>query len=789
VEVNIAGGTVGPFFVALDGSTVNISGGTVSDRLIASSGSVVTISGGTVGDRFISRSAIFIGDSDSDVTITGGEFRLDVAPVEGLETVGNTLAFNFPSGSLLSGTLADGTPFAFSSQDSDSFSGTLTLDAAALPPVGPPLITLPADPAPLGILGGQTLVVEEGGLLNDNFGAGWGSTVQINAGQVGRNFEAVRAQVTIAGGTIGNGFDAFASSVVNISGGTVGNGFDAFEGSTVTISGGSVGDDFNASGGSVVNISGGTVGDSFDAISGSTVSISGGAVGDRFIASGGSVVTISGGDFRLDGVPVRGLETVGNTLAFNLPSGSLLSGTLADGTPFAFSSQDSDFFTDGTLTLEAATSPPVGPAVIMLPADPAPLGVHSGQTLVVEEGGLLGENFNAGWGSTVQINAGQVGNNFEAVGAHVTVSGGTVGAGFDAFAGSTVTISGGSVGGAFLAESGSTVNISGGTVGDFFRAENDSTINISGGSVGDHFTSGSTSTVAGSIVNISGGSIGDYFRVFAGSVNWFGTQFILDGNDLTGTLSPNVPLTITDRNVTLSGVLADGSPFSIDLDSNPYSNNLFDPNAILTITLILPGDYNGNGIVDAADYAVWRNNLGRDTALPNDPTPGTVTDDDYLVWKANFGHTLVSRRGASADAASSEGVPEPACALLCTLAVLVLAANSPRRRDRFPLPALSVVGRLGTLSTIAARHPTNARESPASRPHFAGTLRYRTSDSSCRRCAGPVHTTESPRRPPFAPWDRRSRSCRTTAGPDIFQTALARHGARLAGRPPQNGYT
>ena len=51
----------------------------------------------------------------------------------------------------------------------------------------------------------------------------------------------------------------------------------------------------------------------------------------------------------------------------------------------------------------------------------------------------------------------------------------------------------------------------------------------------------------------------------------------------------------------------------------------------------IAGDYNGNFVVDAADYAVWRNTLNTPTTLPNDPTPGTVVQSDYDVWRANFG--------------------------------------------------------------------------------------------------------------------------------------------------------
>ena len=52
----------------------------------------------------------------------------------------------------------------------------------------------------------------------------------------------------------------------------------------------------------------------------------------------------------------------------------------------------------------------------------------------------------------------------------------------------------------------------------------------------------------------------------------------------------------------------------------------------------LPGDYNQDHVVNAADYTVWRNNLGSGTALPNDDTAG-VGPDDYTRWKTHFGET------------------------------------------------------------------------------------------------------------------------------------------------------
>jgi hypothetical protein len=52
------------------------------------------------------------------------------------------------------------------------------------------------------------------------------------------------------------------------------------------------------------------------------------------------------------------------------------------------------------------------------------------------------------------------------------------------------------------------------------------------------------------------------------------------------------------------------------------------------------GDFNNNGVVDTADYTVWRNNLNTNFALPNrGATTGPVSMADYNTWKTNFGAT------------------------------------------------------------------------------------------------------------------------------------------------------
>jgi len=141
-------------------------------------------------------------------------------------------------------------------------------------------------------------------------------------------------QLNMTSGSIGSFFDAGnpdGSSInieVNISGGTVGNVFDAWSGSIVNIVGGSVGSGFGANMGSTVNISGGTVGSGFTAESGSVVNILGGVLGNGFETLSGSVVRIQGNEFRIDGVPLSGLDTIGSTLAVDIPANTVFSGVL-----------------------------------------------------------------------------------------------------------------------------------------------------------------------------------------------------------------------------------------------------------------------------------------------------------------------------------------------------------------------------------------------------------------------------------------------------------------------------
>jgi hypothetical protein len=100
-----------------------------------------------------------------------------------------------------------------------------------------------------------------------------------------------------------------------------------------------------------------------------------------------------------------------------------------------------------------------------------------------------------------------------------------------------------------------------------------------------------------------------------------------------------------------------------------------------------PGDYNGNGAVDAADYTVWRNTVGSESDFRADGTGPTGTPDhvvdglDYNFWKQRYGE------GTGSGTSDAEMVPEPMRAPLICLAVIGLSmvctrALSPRSRAR-----------------------------------------------------------------------------------------------------------
>jgi hypothetical protein len=87
----------------------------------------------------------------------------------------------------------------------------------------------------------------------------------------------------------------------------------------------------------------------------------------------------------------------------------------------------------------------------------------------------------------------------------------------------------------------------------------------------------------------------------------------------------------------------------------------------------LPGDYNFDGTVDAADYVVLRKGAGVA------PTPA-----NYNLWRTNFGNTLSGSGSADERADNLAGIPEPATwgTLLIGIASIIVLRRYPFPRGR-----------------------------------------------------------------------------------------------------------
>jgi hypothetical protein len=140
-------------------------------------------------------------------------------------------------------------------------------------------------------------------------------------------------------------------------------------------------------------------------------------------------------------------------------------------------------------------------------------------------------------------------------------------------------------------------------------------------------------------------------------------------SDASGTFILSMPPFVLDK--------IDLSPFWLELtnagtsfeirpfENTPAASGLIELARFTVQRSTIEGDYNGDLVVDAADYTVWRDNLG---------TPG-FTLEQYAVWKEHFGE--------SASGPLSNAVPEPTgwlLIVLCGLSTVIFTSRGLRSR-------------------------------------------------------------------------------------------------------------
>lgn len=174
---------------------------------------------------------------------------------------------------------------------------------------------------------------------------------------------------------------------------------------------------------------------------------------------------------------------------------------------------------------------------------------------------------------------------------------------------------------------------------------------------GHMVVSGATAKLGGGNVTVNGANAGTFLTISSGVANAisdFATLTLAGGG--TATIADQGYIELGAGINEIVGTLLLGTAaqaygtYGSTASSAMFKNNeYFSGTGIITVTI--PGDYNGNGTVDAADYVMWRDNP---SAFGGDPA-------GYNTWRANFGSSI-SAAGGSVEGTTS--VPEPATLLL-----------------------------------------------------------------------------------------------------------------------------
>ena len=248
----------------------------------------------------------------------------------------------------------------------------------------------------------------------------------------------------------------------------------------------------------------------------------------------------------------------------NLTAGSIGNDSIINGTANATGGQFGNGTTvNGTLNLSGnALTLSVGT-------------INTGGVVNVSENATLNLNFTLATGATLN----QTGGNIRS---GLTIAG-------------TANISGGGSGlsntGGYTVQNGGVLNLSGGLIGSAeLTVEDGGILNQSGGDLGFN-----THIESGGVLNVAGGDFGGTFAAgFAGidildggTINFTGSEFFINGEaiDTAGGV-----FVIADRDVALTGTLADGSDINFTLNStralNDNFSNLFEAGSTVTVTVI-----------------------------------------------------------------------------------------------------------------------------------------------------------------------------------------------------------
>ncbi len=103
---------------------------------------------------------------------------------------------------------------------------------------------------------------------------------------------------------------------------------------------------------------------------------------------------------------------------------------------------------------------------------------------------------------------------------------------------------------------------------------------------------------------------------------------------------------------------------SAQMDGTLLLDDAFFGRAIQNEPQLLSGDFNHDGMIDAADYVVWRKNAG-----------GIYTQNDVNIWRADFGQTVASGSAPAGVENANVTVPEPTTQTTVVVAMMLMVAR------------------------------------------------------------------------------------------------------------------
>jgi autotransporter-associated beta strand protein len=394
------------------------------------------------------------------------------------------------------------------------------------------------------------------------------------------------------------------------------------------------------------------------------------------LGSGGSTISVIAGTTLTENGNITGTGaltkantgTLALTGANDYAGGTTISGgILALGSSSAIGTAGTISFTGGTLQFSASNTTDYS----------SRFSSASSQAYSIDTNGQsvsLASNLNSSTGTLTKLGAGTL-----------TLSGSS------AYAGAT-TVSAGTLSGNTIAANGTNSAFGRGN----FSIANNATLEYTGGSASTNRTvllgsGGGTISVTGSstmltVSNIISGTAAGLTKAGAGTLSTTATNtysgnttvsggtlsithaYLADAADVylsTGSIfNLNFAATDTIRSLYLNGVGQATGTWGGTGSGAAHTTALITGTGLLNVTTMPPltGDFNGNGVVDAADYVSWRKGLGT-----------IYSQSDYNAWRSNFGQTA----GSGSEASTNAAVPEPASALLLLVGILAIC---PRRR-------------------------------------------------------------------------------------------------------------